>query len=248
MKHCQIICSPYVYYSQACQNLIVESIKSENNRWIYGVDSSDKEAVLYDDRDFTICKDIPKKDDKDQRKMLIIFKDRSLRTIRDLRHKHTTMLLRAWEQGMRQTIKFKGKWSIYFNYLPSNYQLHAHISPEASAVHLRAHQLRRIVNNLSFNNFFYRDALLLTRLSRNNAVFPAYEYNFTDISYTMNKMLGVTVRKPEFRVPETDKDIRESNPTSSTILPAPILTCNLTTAHNHQISGNSTKEITGTTP
>lgn len=191
MKHYQIICSPHIYFSSLCQNLIECSTKKSYNNWIYHISSNDREAVLYQNKEFTICRDIPKKDETHTNKMLVVFHDTSLRTIRDLRQRHIPMLLNAYSEGIKLIDSdTRQEWSIYFNYFPSNYQLHAHISPRTSHMHLRSHNILRVVRNLDSHDAYYKDALLFTRLSRNNAVYAAYEYHFTDVSFKMNRILG----------------------------------------------------------
>ena len=187
MKHFHIICSPHIYYSARCQNLIHESTQKTCNSWIYHVVQNTNEAILYDNVNFTICKNITKKED-DAFKYLIIFKDLSLKTIRDLSQANIPMLLQAYNQALKLISAQKCKsWCVYFNYFPSNYQLHAHVSPSVYNIHLRSHKLLRVVKNLWRDNYYYKKALIFTRISKNNAVFQAYEEHFKNGSYAVNR-------------------------------------------------------------
>lgn len=180
MKYCQVICSPHIYYSEHCQRLIESSTRRATNQWIYNIESSAQEDIVIRHKHFLICKDICKKEQDG--KLLIVFKDSSLRTIRDLEERHINMLMEAYaitklwmkENGIGDS------WSIYFNYFPSNYQLHAHVLPTTNKTHMRAHKLLRVVQNLTKDSAYYKKALILTRLSRTNSVFPPYAAHCLD--------------------------------------------------------------------
>lgn len=180
-------------------------MSSASNRWIFNVENNQKEFVLFQNERFVLCRDLPRSCDDENGKLLIIYKDQNLRTIRDLRQQHISVL----QESMSTALKFaclsnnKISWTVYFNYFPSNYQLHAHVVQCSDNVHLRSHKLKNVIQNLMRDDSYYVKALLFTRISRSNAVFPVYQANMTESSFKLIEMMQK--RGGESKRPAADK-------------------------------------------
>lgn len=112
-----------------------------------------------------------------QRKLLVVFKDTDLKTLRDLRGKHVAML-----EEIRYSVKnkIKADWHLfdlqaeprhidfYFHYWPSVYQLHAHVKLTQGRTSDRCHSFRHVIRNLKQNSNWYEDALILYTPARND--------------------------------------------------------------------------------
>ena len=184
IKYHYLICSPSVYDLKSCQKEIDKSRKLQQNRWIFDVDHSIDEYVICKHDQFTLCRDILKTENK----YLIIYKDPNLRTIRDLRECHIDLLLDSINTTMEymKTLHDHKNWSIYFNYFPSNFQLHAHVVPNKSKVFVRSHNIHRVIKNLRRDGLHYANALIFTRIARSNDVFPVYQKQFSQVSEEVN--------------------------------------------------------------
>ena len=110
-----------------------------------------------------------------QRKLLVVFKDLALSTIRDLRSQHIGML----EDVMRKVRKkIVADWQelgltsepmnidFYFHYWPSVYQLHAHVKLTSARPADRCHMFQHVIRNLKAKSMWYRDAVILYSPSR----------------------------------------------------------------------------------
>jgi diadenosine tetraphosphate (Ap4A) HIT family hydrolase len=165
-----MICDPDFYWSNALQQKIKTNTSLLANQWIYNIASAHDEEILLETDDWLLAKD---KHPGSDLRFLIIFKDTSLRTIRDLRSEHIMMLVSSMEQTRKyliQNINSVGvgnKWSFFFHYYPSVFQLHAHVMCRPLSRNLdRIHEFKHIVRNLSANSSWYQNALVLTKPSR----------------------------------------------------------------------------------
>lgn len=167
--------------SAEMQEYIANKVADKSQAWIYklirGESGSEKECVYIDDPEFLLCRDLhPGSDDR----FLVIFKDLSLRTIRDLRQEHIPLLTRVRETvvsflGETQDEARVGDYRIFFHYTPSVFQLHAHVSVMNSYTQsFRVHPLSLVVRNLSERSTYYRDALILISLCRSMKQLSVY--------------------------------------------------------------------------
>ena len=89
------ICSPDLYYTPRMQKYIYQKCQESDKKWIYriiqGKPWSSKEVVYIDDKDWMLCKDIHPGADT---RYLVVFKSLELKTIRDLRQEHVTLLMK----------------------------------------------------------------------------------------------------------------------------------------------------------
>ena len=178
------ICTPEYYKSQTVQDLIAKQCKSAEQQWIYelinkshGVPSTSSEEILLNNKDWILCNNKKTANDtthcaknelfEQKHRYLVIFKDRELHTIRDLTSKHIDMLL-----GMRASVyaflrqkhgKRAKEYCIFFHYMPSVFQLHAHVNvKQIQHVSVRRQPLGVVLHNLLQNSAHYRDAMILT--------------------------------------------------------------------------------------
>ena len=102
---------------------------------------------------------------------LVVFKDQRLRTVRDLRGSDVDMLL-SMNKRVREFLRkthplVANKFKIFFHYLPSVFQLHAHVSTKRLAFNMNRRQpLACVVRNLLFDDQYYKHALILTSVQR----------------------------------------------------------------------------------
>jgi len=163
-----VICAPDAYYDAEFQRALAENRRQ--NQWIFdliGDNSSPGEKVYHSTRDWLLARDLHRGTDN---RYLVIFKDESLHTIRDLRAQHIRVLkdvvafLKTWLP--KQEPAHHGSYLMYFHYMPSVFQLHMHVSMRKSSDSCRAHHVHHIVRNLSQNEAWYRDALILYSTSK----------------------------------------------------------------------------------
>lgn len=169
-----IICYPEKYYDTGVQDAIRKSCDLESNQWIYNLNTAADETILFEDQHVVICKD---KSSCHYRSVLVVFKDTRLKSMRDLRSQHIPMLLKAKELGLRffQFENIGKPASVYFNYLPTVFQLHMHVSPVVNSIcHVRSHQLRHVIRNLLKDDSYYTKALIMTRIPKNHCLFECY--------------------------------------------------------------------------
>lgn len=173
------VCSPEIYSSAEMQEYIAQKTKDKDKQWIYSlIDGkySDEELVYRDDKDFMICRDIHPGSDK---RYLVIFKDRKLKTIRDLDQSHVPMLERV-NQAVRDFLSVEHredgrKYRIFFHYTPSVFQLHAHVTMmNAHHQNTRIQPLHLLVRNLKESSTWYKDGLILISLCRSMKALHVY--------------------------------------------------------------------------
>ena len=169
-----VICAPETYYDPEFQRALVENRKQ--NQWIFDLIQSNNcpgEKVYHTTSDWLLARDLHRGTDS---RYLVIFKDPSLHTIRDLRARHIQVLkdvvafLKTWLP--RQEPACHSNYLMYFHYMPSVFQLHMHVSMRKSSDSCRAHHVHNIVRNLSQNEAWYRDALILYSTSKSRLSDP----------------------------------------------------------------------------
>ena len=157
-----------------------EQRDSPAHQWITQVARGEleKEAVLMEDSDFLLLPDTHKRNDWRTGEarvvnLLIVFKDLSLHTIRDLRAEHLPVLHRIQTDVLERVEVLAGvpaaELYCYFNYQPSNpLLLHMHVSwpLPANRDSTRHHLLHTVCFNLGLHGEYYRDCPLATTVSR----------------------------------------------------------------------------------
>jgi|DEB0MinimDraft_4_1074332.scaffolds.fasta_scaffold00801_3 diadenosine tetraphosphate (Ap4A) HIT family hydrolase len=166
------ICTPEEYYSEEMQQLIKTTCAHEEKQWIYKIldntHDPQTETIFIRNADWVLCQNIHPGTDK---RYLIIFTDCSLRTIRDLRMEHVKMLMNAQQEVTRFLNKchpdIYNKFSFFFHYLPSVFQLHAHVSVRKLTFNVNRRQpFQTVIRNLLHDSEYYKKALFLTNVNR----------------------------------------------------------------------------------
>lgn len=134
--------------------------------WIVDVleGRAEQEHVLIDNPDFLLMPDSKwNRTTMDQLYLLAICKDRTLRSLRDLRGEHIGLLETIWERGLIYIKETYGVDSdsilVYLHYPPSQWVLHvhfAHIAQDQGSI-FRTHSLNSVVQNLRLDGDYYKN-------------------------------------------------------------------------------------------
>ena len=167
-------CTPEVYFGPRMQNYITEQCQLPKNNWIYEIIDGTREQdnVVLNDPEFIMLPDI---DNHTQVfNYLVIFKDRSLKTIRDLKASHLPLLKRVRESITRLLLSSgcpHNQLMLYFHYLPSVYQLHLHIVAPygryTTQDPCKIHSLQNVISNLELHESYYQKIELTTVIVSN---------------------------------------------------------------------------------
>ena len=161
------VCSPTDYGKMS--TFVGLECGDANNRWIYQIidkqwDALDEQVCL-DKEDWVMVKN--KQHNQDLR-FLVIFKDKGLKTIRELRREHVS-LLQDIQTDVTAYMQEHGyeNFMMYFHYLPSVFQLHLHVNAQNTVFNSkpndRIQPLQSVVRNLQHNSEHYAHALILTK-------------------------------------------------------------------------------------
>lgn len=174
------ICSPEIYESQAMQRYIAQKCGDADNQWIYKLingEPMENERVYVNEPEFMICRDIHPGTDV---RYLVIFKDLSLRTIRDLSEKHLPLLERIHATVKEFVWSMHGSrardYRVFFHYTPSVFQLHAHVSVVGSHnQNTRMQPMNVLIRHLRRDPLWYRNGLILISLCRSMKALHVYK-------------------------------------------------------------------------
>ena len=160
-----VLCSPEDYYNFHMENYITRVRQEQSHKWIFQIINNDlqyaDETIYLDNDAWCLCLD--KHNGSDVR-YLVIFKDVTLRTIRDLRRRHV-QLLRQIQAAVEAWLgDANARHSMYFHYMPSVFQLHLHVNTaKAMRNYDRIQPLHTVIRNLEYDDNYYKNALILTR-------------------------------------------------------------------------------------
>jgi m7GpppX diphosphatase len=154
--------TPELYYNNTYPKIINQDLSWIDNI-INGI--KENELIIYGDDDMILIPDL-KWDNKTMENMyyLIIFKDKNLRSIRDLNTLHLPLLNKAKEISINKIKELHNinatQLRLYFHYHPSFWQLHLHINLittnwNGSCVDV-AHLLSTVINNIKLVNDYYQ--------------------------------------------------------------------------------------------
>lgn len=168
------LCTPDVYYNADFQASLKNTRKSSSHTWVDMIESSTKESVLYSNSHITVCKDLNFSPSFFH--LLIFFKKPDLYTFRDIDPDFVPVVQTAMTTVRAIAARFTSQsLRFYFNYLPSTYQLHIHVVSTNSTQNThRCHSVSSVLRNICRDPNYYKRALILTRLSNNNAMFKHY--------------------------------------------------------------------------
>lgn len=161
------VCSPSDY--SRMNAFVGVECDDVTNRWIYQIINKEwgvlDEQVCLDKDDWVMVKN--KQHNQDLR-YLVIFKDKTLKTIRELRCVHVS-LLQDVHAHVTEYMQDHGhaNFMMYFHYLPSVFQLHLHVNAQSTMLDSkpndRIQPLQTVVRNLQRNSEHYAQALILTK-------------------------------------------------------------------------------------
>ena len=146
-------------------------ISMDSHQWIYNLADQPDEMIYLNSADWLLAKD---KHPGNDTRYLIIFKDKSLKTIRDLRKEHVPSLVEAYHKTLRFLQKLEESssneslpWRVFFHYYPSVFQLHAHVIRAPIHRNLdRIHDIKHVVRNLLKQTDWYKEAIILCTHSK----------------------------------------------------------------------------------
>ena len=171
MKDC-FICSPEHYNSEPVQSYVRQKSRERDKQWIFDLikNASDSELLLRNREiihintpEWMLCRDVhPGRDTR----YLVVFKNRTLKTIRDLDGRHVDMLCDIQAQVSAFMALHHSdsplKFRCFFHYMPSVYQLHAHISSHTLPLNsMRRHYMTQVIGNIAKQSKHYSNALIL---------------------------------------------------------------------------------------
>jgi len=170
-KDC-FVCSPEHYHSEQVQVYIKQKSRQRDKHWIFDLmkNASDIELLLRNHEiicintpEWMLCRDVhPGRDTR----YLVVFKNCTLKTIHDLDGRHVAMFRDIQTQVSRFMAKHHSesrlKCRCFFHYMPSVYQLHAHISSHVLPLNsLRRHYMTQVIDNITKQSKHYTNALIL---------------------------------------------------------------------------------------
>jgi diadenosine tetraphosphate (Ap4A) HIT family hydrolase len=139
-----------------------------DHKWIFNLlaGQATDEEVFVENEQWMLCRDRhPGPEDR----FLVVFKDTSLYTLRELDSTHVRMLVQvqnACRKFLRETYQndphTQHTWRLYFNYMPSVLQLHLHVARCTSHCSTRIQPLGCVIRNIRDNPGHYASALIMT--------------------------------------------------------------------------------------
>ena len=163
-KH-SMICSPDEYFSMAFQNKISKNRESRSTKWIFDLIKGrikESETVYINRKKWMLV--LGDKTTKKNIHYLVIFKDTSLHSIRNVHSRHVS-LLEGVEATVRSFLCCKHgnhkQFRFFFHYMPSVFQLHMHVCTLPTRDAGRVHPVHIVRRNLTLDAKWYRDGLLL---------------------------------------------------------------------------------------
>jgi hypothetical protein len=164
-----VICSDADYESVAFQKFMQSERAAGYSQWIFDLIENrfhkNNEKVFIDGPAWCLCAD---KHNGHDARYLVVFKDKSLKTLRDLRSTHLGLLeeiqatVLAWLKR-----RHPQQYCMYFHYMPSVFQLHLHVNSCAQYINRhRAHFLATVMRNLRRESEHYARALILTKMCK----------------------------------------------------------------------------------
>lgn len=159
------ICSPESYSKM--HKFILRECKNMNNQWIYKIirpgHNRLEEDICIIEPEWVL---VTNKHFGCEQRFLVIFRDEKLKTIRDLRQSHITVLKQIFmkvKEYLNQHNLFN--YIFYFHYLPSVFQLHMHVNLVTfiTKQNDRIQPLHTIIRNLEKKSTYYEEALILTK-------------------------------------------------------------------------------------
>jgi hypothetical protein len=173
MTRTELVSTPESYFDASSQYRMALKRQQAEHKWIFDLLAgvAEDEEVYIDSPEWMLCRD---RHPGPEERFLVVFKDTSLYTIRDLNDTHVPLLVHVQQEcrrfllacahrlGPRQKPGGPEPWRLYFNYMPSVLQLHLHVSRTTPHCSSRVQPLACVVRNLRANPGHYRTCLMLT--------------------------------------------------------------------------------------
>lgn len=160
----------------------------------------ENEDILYYDPEFVIHPDLKwAQTSTDDIYLLVLFRDTSLYTVREIRRKDIPTLKRA-EEKVKHVLKCKygldmRETRLYFHYHPTFYQLHLHVTSINTSVFGmavgNAVLLHDVFENIRVNEHYYRDRTMQFLISELSPIADAFRDQFRD--ETVSEAVGEAV-------------------------------------------------------
>lgn len=223
------ICSPDTYYDTDIHSRMLQRRQHADHKWIFNLlaGQAKDEEVFFENEQWMLCRDRhPGPEDR----FLVVFKDTSLYTLRELNSTHVAMLVQvqnACRQFLRETYQndpyTQHTWRLYFNYMPSVIQLHLHVARCTSHCSTRIQPLGCVIRNIRDNPAYHASALIMT-CSNKPAEHSRMRYRANACTHNDSSacMRNGCWRDARRRPPTTNAQIRpmRTNPRSHARTPA----------------------------
>lgn len=175
-------------YENIVKPYINFNINEGSINWVYNILSgeTEKERVRFQSSDFMILPDMKWSDESDLKSMylLLLFKDKTLKCIRDLnKPEHLKLLKNIKSDIEKEVLKRYGnlplnKVKLYFHYQPSYYQLHLHIVHCDNELNYKSmllgkdcHFLDTVIDNLEMSMSYYQKCKMVYCLNDDSELF-----------------------------------------------------------------------------
>lgn len=188
-----------VYCTEEVQNAITQEVVRPSKQWVVNViqGMQESEAVKIRHNDFVLLPDTERvnrywsvrhvlhkryyQPTHSRLNLLAIMTDPALRSLRDLRGMHVSMLENMYSMCLKKIEEETGlkedQVMAYIHYPPSVYQLHVHFVQQPYSRSMRdcyrVHSLHSVISNLKIDGNYYAKVSMHFQVSINSALYSA---------------------------------------------------------------------------
>lgn len=176
-------CTPGIATGHRMREYIAGEVRAPKKQWFYEILDGTREAanVIHNEEDFMVVPDLDN-NNPGTANWLVLFKDLSLHSIRDLRGEHVALLEHVRDTVVRLMGEARGYTArqvmCFFHYLPSVFQLHLHVCAPygqyTTADVIKVHAVDTVVSNLRIDSDFYLKATLTTVVIQDSELAEIY--------------------------------------------------------------------------
>lgn len=184
MQRSIVQCTPQIAFGDSMQQYIEAQTQAAKKQWVYEIVEGEREvhSIIHQDADCVVVPDIDY-NTSETANWLVIFKDTSLHSIRDLRGHHVELLQHVRDTALRLMQERLGfsetQVMCYFHYLPSVFQLHLHVCAPyghyTTSDILKIQTIDSVISNLVIDPFFYEKATITTVIIGKGELNSIYE-------------------------------------------------------------------------
>jgi m7GpppX diphosphatase len=187
INHRLIVETPKMFQHPEVQDYIEGEIHKPSKRWVHEIldFTKEEEGIRMLTDDYILLEDtervnIMKGDSSTVLNWLVIFRDPSLRCLRDLTGDHLPILKHINSEMMKCVSTLTGvptdQIMLYVHYHPTVYRLHIHVAyPYAQMNHCRdlyrIHSLQTIMSNLQVDGAYYKKADIQLSMNCNSSLY-----------------------------------------------------------------------------